>query len=119
MNEADALATLGWSATQDAHLAAQPARSTHAPARVVLQEFSYIFDDGRQRRSAVIGGRLKHQAREASDLPVVGDWALIARESVDVPARIDGLLPPCSGPVGCGQIVVDQSPARPRHSAHR
>lgn len=62
------------------------------PGRVIQElrgEFQVYTAAGEIRSS--VAGRLRHEARSGSDLPVVGDWVMLSRHGTD--GRIEGILP--------------------------
>lgn len=65
------------------------------PARVVTENRKiYRLYTAQGPRDATLSGRLRHQARDFSDLPVVGDWVAIdGREHSGSPGRIQAVLP--------------------------
>jgi ribosome biogenesis GTPase / thiamine phosphate phosphatase len=72
------LSALGWSDWHEQELRAA-APSEDRPARVVRREGAGIWvDTGRDCSPATVSGRIKHAVESASELPVVGDWVLIA-----------------------------------------
>ena len=83
------LASLGWDAGWAAafHAAnALGARDTDAatPARVVAEHRErYIVNDGDGDYSAVLAGRVRHEALAREQLPAVGDWVGLARGAGD------------------------------------
>ncbi len=85
------LEAYGWNDHWAAVLAVE--RPSCAPARVIAEHRGrYRIHTGSEERSAVIAGRLRHEATTAADLPVVGDWAAIQREEAG-DAVIQQVLP--------------------------
>ena len=65
-----------------------------APARVVRQERgAYQIQSVQGKSSAELAGRFRHQAREKSDFPTVGDWVAIQPGATGDRVTIHGLLP--------------------------
>ncbi|MCP3099435.1 ribosome small subunit-dependent GTPase A [Myxococcus sp. K15C18031901] len=78
----DGLARLGWGRPFEEVLAAHPSRGTHLPARVVRQERTWFdVDTGLRQIRASIAGTLRHHTTSLAQLPVIGDWVLVAREA--------------------------------------
>ncbi|HTU60864.1 MAG TPA: GTPase RsgA, partial [Polyangiales bacterium] len=76
----EGLRSLGWGSAQDAALGAVTDAREEVPARVVRQERArFELDTGRGRFVAAPAGRLRHLATEAAELPVIGDWVLVAQ----------------------------------------
>jgi|SRR5689334_19092469 len=74
----------------------EPYVSDHlGPARVVAQHRgAYVIDGSGAARSAALGGRLRHEAINRSDLPAVGDFVAVRQaEPGDGHAVIDAVLP--------------------------
>jgi ribosome biogenesis GTPase len=94
-NHADALAALGWDAAF-AEGFAPFAADGFAPARVVAEHRDRYIVAGahNESTSAVLAGRLRHEAVSRLDLPAVGDWIAATRVSsaADV-ASIHAVLP--------------------------
>lgn len=86
------LEALGWDATFEERLRAHPAASTHVPARVVRHEGAYVVDLGDRTLAGTVSGRLKHEAASASELPIVGDWVLVAYPPRQDSAQLDFVL---------------------------
>jgi ribosome biogenesis GTPase len=63
--------------------------------RVVAQHRDrYVVRDANGDRDAVLGGRLRHQAVSAEDLPAVGDWVVVTgSDGLDSVAQIREVLP--------------------------
>ncbi len=78
----DGLSRLGWDSAFEESLAGHPSAGTHVPARVVRQERTWFgVDTGRRQARASIAGTLRHRATSPAQLPVIGDWVLVAREA--------------------------------------
>jgi ribosome biogenesis GTPase len=94
-NEASALAALGWDCTFAAAFAPLAADGL-VPARVVAEHRDRYAVAGAQDAdsSAVLAGRLRHEARSRADLPAVGDWvAVSSASSADDVTSIHAVLP--------------------------
>lgn len=73
------LRALGWDASW-AHAFAEHAALGREPARVAIRhkdQYLLVAEDGERR--ARIKGRLRYDAEEWADLPLVGDWVAVAR----------------------------------------
>ncbi len=92
----DRLAPLGWSphhaASFETHRRADPSLR---PARVSQEhrESLRILLSPTEERLARPGGRLRHEAASASDLPAVGDWVAVEVPPGDSPAVVRAVLP--------------------------
>jgi ribosome biogenesis GTPase len=76
------LVELGWSAEWQLALDATP-HDGLAPARVATQHrrgYGLLTADG--EAVAAISGKLRHDARAATDLPAVGDWVLVRDRTI-------------------------------------
>jgi ribosome biogenesis GTPase len=104
-NEAAALSALGWDSTFAAAFAPFAAAEL-APARVVAEHRDrYVaVGGGGVETSAVLAGRLRHEARSRGELPAVGDWVAVAR-------------PPSSGDVTSIHAVLPRRTAFVRKAA--
>ena len=80
-HDPEALAALGWDSTFAAALAPFAADGL-MPARVAAEHRDrYVLAAGALDVSAVLAGRLRHDARSRLDLPAVGDWVAASRPS--------------------------------------
>ena len=88
------LTRLGWDDSWAADFASWSDDPGVEPARVVI-EFNHIYRlwTATGEIDATSSGRLKHQATRKSDLPAVGDWAVIRRQQTEGLASIVGVLP--------------------------
>jgi ribosome biogenesis GTPase len=79
-NEAAALSALGWDSTFAAAFAPLAAEGL-VPARVAAEHRGRYVIVGAHgvAASAVLAGRLRHNARSRAELPAVGDWVAVAR----------------------------------------
>ncbi len=94
-NEAAALGALGWDGTF-AEAFAPFAADGLVAARVVAEHRGRYIVAGAQvaDTSAVLAGRLRHEARTRADLPAVGDWVAASRSATaDDVASIHAVLP--------------------------
>jgi len=86
-----AVAQLGWSPffeeQVDVHL-----RGDRRIARIVEQQRGLYAVEGEFEGLAEASGRLRHEADAAADLPVVGDWVLVAANDGADRARIEARL---------------------------
>ena len=86
------LTPLGWDAHFDAAFAIHEGQGL-IPARVAREDLGrYLVIHEEGDATAVIAGRLRHEATSSSMLPAVGDWVVLQRE-LDGPSRIVALLP--------------------------
>ena len=81
LEDSSPLASLGWDASWAAAFAAAVeatdvrAVGTVAPARIVAEHRErYVLGGEDGERSAVLAGRVRHEADTREDLPAVGDW---------------------------------------------
>ncbi len=84
---------LGWSPRLDAAFA-EHRSAGFSPARVSLEHthiYRVLTPDG--ELLARVSGRLRHDAFERADFPVVGDWVAIDPPQPDADARIRAVLP--------------------------
>jgi ribosome biogenesis GTPase len=81
-NDPAALAALGWDSTFAAAFAPLAAEG-FAPARVAAEHRDRYVVAGPHGAdmSAVLAGRLRHEARSRAELPAVGDWVAVSRAS--------------------------------------
>ena len=94
------LASLGWDADWAAAyraaaevLGSRPENAA-VPARVVAEHRErYSLSTGDGEVSAVLAGRLRHEIVGREDLPAVGDWVGISRESGDGTAIVRFVVP--------------------------
>src|SRR5687767_14566781 len=88
------LPELGWDEAFARHFAPWAQTPDMQPGRVAI-EFNHNYrvyvDDG--ELDAQASGRLKHQAQRRSEMPAVGDWAVIRRQPGQDRAAIQALLP--------------------------
>ena len=71
-----------------------PLRPVEATGRVVAQfRDRYVVRAGNADHDAVLGGRFRHEAMSAAQLPAVGDDVLLRRPRGDGAAQITGVLP--------------------------
>ena len=94
-SEAATLSALGWDSTFAADFA-QLAADGLAPARVVAEHRDrYILAGAHDADiSAVLAGRLRHEAQSRAELPAVGDWVVVSRaSSADDVTSIHAILP--------------------------
>jgi len=94
-NEAAALAGLGWDSTFAEAFAPFAADGLGA-ARVVAEHRDRYVIAGAHgaEMSAVLAGRLRHEARSRLELPAVGDWVAVSRASSSAGATsIHAILP--------------------------
>jgi ribosome biogenesis GTPase / thiamine phosphate phosphatase len=92
---AAALTALGWDSTFAAAFTPFAADGL-APARVVAEHRDRYVVAGAHdsESSAVLAGRLRHEARSRADLPAVGDWVAInPAQSADDVTSIHAVLP--------------------------
>ena len=94
------LASLGWDASWAA--AFQAAANSFGfrdaggmtPARVVAEHRErYAVSDGDTEYSAVLAGRVRHEADSRDELPAVGDWVGLSRSSNEGTAVIRFVVP--------------------------
>ncbi len=71
------LAQLGWSSFFEDQPDVRN-RGELRVARIVEQQRGLFTVDGEVEGLAEVSGRLRHEALAAADLPVVGDWVLVA-----------------------------------------
>lgn len=90
----DGLQALGYTPQWEAAFASLSGSNPDLrPARVVLEHGKFLrVDDGATESLAVASGRLRHETRNAADMPTVGDWVAIDRVS-DTSAAGQGPLP--------------------------
>jgi ribosome biogenesis GTPase len=76
------LAALGWDSAFTAAFAPYATEGL-APARVLAEHRDRFVVAGHHGpdTSAVLAGRLRHEARSRADLPAVGDWVAVSRPS--------------------------------------
>ena len=87
------LEQLGWSAGHQADLE-QIGDSTLVPARVSAEHRELFLVLGTQgERKARVAGRLRHEAEDRTDLPVVGDWVAVTAVAENAEATIHHVLP--------------------------
>ncbi|HEX5072554.1 MAG TPA: ribosome small subunit-dependent GTPase A [Gemmatimonadaceae bacterium] len=99
-DDATHLASLGWDADWAAAFRAagevpgRPSGNVAVPGRVVAEHrerYSVSTADGEV--SAVLAGRLRHDLGSREDLPAVGDWVGISRESGEGTAVVRFVVP--------------------------
>lgn len=90
-----ALAALGWDAAFAASFTSVTcAQSGLSPARVVAEHRNgYVVADARGEHTAVLSGRMRHDAFDREDLPAVGDWVGIGEATTDGVVAIRAVLP--------------------------
>src|SRR5688572_25756235 len=71
------LSELGWSPFFEEQAEVR-GRGVLRVARIVEQQRGLYTVDGEFEGLAEVSGRLRHEAVGAADLPVVGDWVLVA-----------------------------------------
>lgn len=90
--------SLGWDASLEAALLRRSPSRDLVPTRVVRQEREWFWlDTGEEKLRARVSGRLRHHAKQATDLPVIGDWVVIEGGA----AKADGSV-----------VIVDVLPRR-------
>jgi ribosome biogenesis GTPase len=89
----DSIRDLGWSASDQSEF--EPlAREGLSPARVVAEHRGlFRLLDQAGPGLGELAGRLRHEALERHELPVVGDWVAVPERSPDERARILRVLP--------------------------
>ena len=89
-----ALEDLGWDEGWAGQFAPWAERSGLEPARIVI-EFNYLYRvhaaDGELEAS--LSGRLKHHAASRGELPAVGDWIVLRRQSGEAQGAVVAVLP--------------------------
>ncbi len=106
------LPALGWTPRLAEALAALHSPDL-VPARVARQDRDhYLLLTADGERDGVPAGRLRHEAREAADLPVTGDWVAV-RAAADGAATVVAVLPRATaflrrspGEVTAAQVVA-------------
>ncbi len=86
------LSHLGWSPFFEEQAEVQ-ARGDLRIVRIVEQQRGLYSVDGEFEGLAEVSGRLRHEAVAAADLPVVGDWVLVAAAGASDRALIQSRLP--------------------------
>jgi ribosome biogenesis GTPase len=75
------------------HNRLSPDISTERIARVAVEHKSrLVVLDANGAREAVVSGRLRHEALDPLDLPGVGDWVVLSRESTRELASIEHVM---------------------------
>src|SRR5687767_89688 len=88
-----ALVALGWTVDRASQLNELGDRDW-IPGRIVVEHRDrYRLLDSETEHQAVVSGRFRHEAREATDFPVVGDWVVFERPVASGPVVIHGVLP--------------------------
>lgn len=91
MIDTDRLERIGWSARLEQHIEDDEG---YVPARVLVQhKGSYVVTSAQGEFKAELAGKLRHEARGANDLPVVGDWVAVAPRPDEGSATIHRVLP--------------------------
>jgi ribosome biogenesis GTPase / thiamine phosphate phosphatase len=94
-NEAGALTALGWDSTFAEAFAPLAAEGLGAARVAAEHRDRYVILGAKaEETSAVLAGRLRHDARSRLELPAVGDWVAVSRvsSSLDV-TSIHAVLP--------------------------
>jgi ribosome biogenesis GTPase len=87
------LEALGWDAALT-HAFAAHAETGREPARVILEhQHLYRVATASDEPTAVISGRLRHEAGSREDYPAVGDWVVIERGTTSPRVTIHAVLP--------------------------
>ena len=85
---------LGWDDALAAHFAPWREKSAVQPGRVAIEfnhNYRLYIDEG--EIEAVAAGRLKHRAGSRADLPAVGDWVAVRKQSGEDRGSIQAILP--------------------------
>ena len=86
------LKTLGWDKFFEGHF--QPYANSYAAGRVASEykHFYYVYSES-GKMLGEIAGRLRHEAFDRGDLPVVGDWVVIRTSPESDKVTIHSVLP--------------------------
>ncbi len=91
MIDRERLERIGWSDPLEEQIGSD---NGYAPARVLVQhKGSYVVTSTFGDLKAELAGKLRHEARGANDLPVVGDWVAVAARPEEGSATIHHVLP--------------------------